>query len=92
MKKILPILLLTLIQFTFVNCNKEAVSAAECEPVISKMFENLTKSLKPEEQDKIKAMEATLKAGVVKECTTGKYDLTCMAAATSITALQTCKK
>ncbi len=91
MKKIIFLILISSI-FAIANCKGEAVSAAECEPVITKMFDNLTKALKPEEQEKVKAMEATLKAGVVKECTTGKYDLKCMAEATSIAALQTCKK
>jgi small lipoprotein (TIGR04454 family) len=91
MKKIIFLILISIL-FTIVNCKGEAVSQAECEPVVAKMFDNLTKALKPEEQEKVNAMKATLQAGVVKECTTGKYDLKCMAEATSIAALQTCKK
>lgn len=92
MKKLLLIAMLLATSIAFSNCGKPAVSAAECEPVVNQMFENLSKELKPEEAEKVKAMEATLKAGVVKECTSGKYNLDCLKAATNIAALQTCKK
>ena len=56
------------------------------------MFENLSKELTPEEAEKVKAMEGSLKPGVLKECTSGKYNLDCLKSASNIAALQTCKK
>ena len=92
MKKILVIAMLLGASIVFSNCGKEAVSAAECEPIVNQMFINLAKELKPEQAEKVKAMEGTLKAGIIKECTSGKYNLDCLKAATNIAALQTCKK
>lgn len=92
MKKILVIAMLLVASILFTNCTKEAVSAAECEPVVNQMFTNLAKELTPEEAERVKAMEGSLKPGVIKECTSGKYNLDCLKSATNIAALQTCKK
>ena len=92
MKKILVIAMLLVTSILFSNCAKDAVSAAECEPVVNQMFTNLSKELTPEEAERVKAMEGSLKPGVLKECTSGKYNLDCLKSATNIAALQTCKK
>ncbi len=92
MKKILVIAMLLVTSILFSNCSKEVVSAAECGPIVDQMFTNLVKELKPEEAEKAKSMEAAIKPGVIKECTSGKYNLDCLKAATNIAALQTCKK
>ena len=92
MKKILIIAMLLVTSIFLSNCAKEAVSAAECEPAVNQMFENLSKELTPEEAEKVKAMEGSLKPGVLKECTSGKYNLDCLKSASNIAALQTCKK
>lgn len=92
MKKFLAIATLLVASIFFSNCTKEAVSVAECEPVVNQMFTNLIKELTPEEAEKVKAMEGSLKPGVIKECTSGKFNLECLKTATNIAALQTCKK
>lgn len=92
MKNFLVIAMLLVASILFSNCTKEAVSAAECEPVVDQMFANLMKELTPEEAEKVKAMEGSLKPGVIKECTSGKFKLDCLKTATNIAALQTCKK
>ncbi len=92
MKKILAIAMLIVASIVFSNCKGEVVSAAECTPIVDQMFTNLVKELKPEEAEKAKSMEAAIKPGVIKECTSGKYNLDCLKAATNIAALQTCKK
>jgi small lipoprotein (TIGR04454 family) len=92
MKKILVIAMLLLASILFSNCKGEVVSAAECAPIVDQMFVNLLKELKPEEAEKAKSMEAAIKPGVIKECTSGKFNLDCLKSATNIAALQTCKK
>ncbi|MCE9500993.1 MAG: TIGR04454 family lipoprotein [Leptospira sp.] len=75
-----------------INCKGSSVSSAECEPVVNKLFENLSKELKPEEVDKISMLKATMMAGIQKECMSGKYNLDCLAKATNLAASQNCKK
>ncbi len=92
MKKILIIAMLLVASILFSNCKGDVVSAAECGPIVDQMFTVLVKDLKPEEAEKAKSMEAAMKPSVIKECTSGKYNLDCLKAATNIAALQTCKK
>lgn len=91
MKKFTIISLLAAAILFSANCKTEKVSKAECEPVVNQMFENLTKSVTPEEAEKITALKGQLITGVIKECTSGKYSLECLKNATNIAALQTCK-
>lgn len=92
MKKILVIAMLLVTSILFSNCSKEVVSAAECGPIVDQMFANLVKELKPEEAERAKSMESVIKPNVIKECTSGKYNLDCLKAANNLAALQTCKK
>lgn len=77
------------------NCKGSSVSSAECEPIVNKLFENVSKELakeKPEEAEKISMLKATLLPTIQKECMSGKYNLDCLGKANNIAALQACKK
>ncbi|MBE7413597.1 MAG: TIGR04454 family lipoprotein [Leptospiraceae bacterium] len=91
MKKILFLIVVVGFVLTM-NCKGSSVSSAECEPIVNKLFENLSKELKPEEAEKVSMMKATLLPTIQKECMSGKYDLDCLSKATNIAALQACKK
>jgi small lipoprotein (TIGR04454 family) len=92
MKKNTFLILALFAALTLSNCNKEVVSAAECEPAIDKAFENLMKELRPEEVQQIEANKGVLKTGLMKPCTEGKVDVKCLQTATNLGALTACKK
>ncbi|TGK03901.1 TIGR04454 family lipoprotein [Leptospira semungkisensis] len=75
-----------------ISCGGAKVSQAECEPVVGDLLKNITAAQTPEQAAKFQVMQAQVSAQLLKECMTGKYDLTCLRSAKTIAALQTCKK
>ncbi len=79
--------------FLFIHPSKAGSSVeTDCESAVTRMFANLLKELTPEEAERLKAMEASIKPGVIKECMSGKYKVDCLKTANNVADLQTCKK
>ncbi|PJZ70692.1 TIGR04454 family lipoprotein [Leptospira perolatii] len=92
MKKLSFAILPALALFVMVSCGGAKVSQAECEPVVNDLFQNLTQGKSPEETEKLNSLKPSLAPMLLKECMSGKYDLSCLKSAKDIQALAVCKK
>ncbi|EPG65819.1 TIGR04454 family lipoprotein [Leptospira wolffii] len=92
MKKTYSLILAILLLSLAISCGGAKVSQAECEPVVGDLIKNLTATQTPDQLEKFQAVQAQMTTQLLKECMTGKYDLTCLRSAKTITALGTCKK
>ncbi|EIE01144.1 MULTISPECIES: TIGR04454 family lipoprotein [Leptospira] len=85
--------ILTILIFAgLISCGGAKVSQAECDPVVNELISNLAVGQTPEQAEKLKAMQGQISAHLLKECMTGKYDLTCLKSSKTLAALATCKK
>ncbi len=92
MKKMYSSILSILLFALLISCGGAKVSQAECEPVIGDLLKNLSAAQTPEQLEKFQVVQAQISSQLLKECMTGKYDLTCLRSAKTLTALGTCKK
>lgn len=90
MKKYIVLLLISASSL-FINCNKDKVSAAECEPIVNNLMDKVKAEISAEQMAQFEAMKMTLQPTVQKECMSGKYNLDCLKNAANIAAIQTCK-
>ncbi|TGK09086.1 TIGR04454 family lipoprotein [Leptospira fletcheri] len=92
MKKLSFAILSALILAAIVSCGGPKVSQAECEPVVNDLFKNLTEGKSAEEIEKLNSLRPSLSPMLLKECMSGKYELSCLKSAKDIQALAVCKK
>ncbi|EPG72523.1 hypothetical protein LEP1GSC058_1050 [Leptospira fainei serovar Hurstbridge str. BUT 6] len=56
------------------------------------LFKNLTEGKSTEEIEKLNSLRPSLAPMLLKECMSGKYELSCLKSAKDIQALAVCKK